>query len=975
MTLIDTPVDGMDLAGTASLAFIEELFAAWQADPASVPADWQAYFQAMAWQAPVAGAAGAAASNGHGGAVAAREHGGLVTPDGLATARAVAIAHGDVQLADAPAGEAMPLPLPPVATGTPGEERVAFLQDRVDQLVRAYRVRGHLMAEIDPLGRPRPGLPELDPRFYHLTDDDLDRVFSTDTIEGPQSMTLRQIIKRLRNTYCRSIGVQFMHMDDLRVRQWLQVRMEGCENRIQLDRHQQLRIYRQMTTAAVFEEFIQKRFLGAKSFSLEGSETLVPLLEMAIERAAVHEIDDVVMAMAHRGRLNVLANIMGKSPQRIFREFADLDPELHIGRGDVKYHLGHSTDHKAANGRTVHLSLCFNPSHLEFVNPVAIGRLRARQDRVGDRARQNGMTILIHGDAAFAGEGVIQETLNLSELEAYRVGGALHVIVNNQIGFTTGPSESRSCTYATDVAKMLQIPIFHVNGEDPEAVAQVVTLAMDFRREFQRDVVIDMYCFRRRGHNEADEPAFTQPALYRVIERRPSVHESYLEKLLTLGDITREEAMQIAEEHRRKLDQELSAAKRDDYVQPNELAGVWSFYVGGRERDAVEVDTGVPRDHLVHLLGRLVALPDGFQPHPKIVKFLETRQQMAAGAVPLDWSAAEALALATLATQGLRIRLSGQDSQRGTFSHRHAVIHDAVTDETYCGMEHLAPDQAPVGIYNSPLSEAGVLGFEYGYSLDCPDGLVMWEAQFGDFVNVAQVVIDQFIVSAEDKWNRLSGLVMLLPHGFEGQGPEHSSARMERFLSLAAKDNIQIVQPTTPAQIFHCLRRQVLRVWRKPLILFTPKSLLRHPGCVSSLDELVKGAFQRVIPDLSVRGGDVKRVLLCTGKVAYELEKRRQETSRQDVAIVRMEQLYPLPKRELEAILAGYAPGTPVVWVQDEPENMGAWRFIRIQFGERLLDSFPFSGVCRQSAASPATGSKKSHDLEQNELLNAAFQG
>jgi 2-oxoglutarate dehydrogenase E1 component len=570
---------------------------------------------------------------------------------------------------------------------------------------------------------------------------------------------------------------------------------------------------------------------------------------------------------------------------------------------------------------------------------------------------------------------VIQETLNLSELEAYRVGGALHVIVNNQIGFTTGPSESRSCTYATDVAKMLQIPIFHVNGEDPEAVAQVVTLAMDFRREFQRDVVIDMYCFRRRGHNEADEPAFTQPALYRVIERRPSVHESYLEKLLTLGDITREEAMQIAEEHRRKLDQELSAAKRDDYVQPNELAGVWSFYVGGRERDAVEVDTGVPRDHLVHLLGRLVALPDGFQPHPKIVKFLETRQQMAAGAVPLDWSAAEALALATLATQGLRIRLSGQDSQRGTFSHRHAVIHDAVTDETYCGMEHLAPDQAPVGIYNSPLSEAGVLGFEYGYSLDCPDGLVMWEAQFGDFVNVAQVVIDQFIVSAEDKWNRLSGLVMLLPHGFEGQGPEHSSARMERFLSLAAKDNIQIVQPTTPAQIFHCLRRQVLRVWRKPLILFTPKSLLRHPGCVSSLDELVKGAFQRVIPDLSVRGGDVKRVLLCTGKVAYELEKRRQETSRQDVAIVRMEQLYPLPKRELEAILAGYAPGTAVIWVQDEPENMGAWRFIRIQFGERLLDSFPFSGVCRQSAASPATGSKKSHDLEQNELLNAAFQG
>jgi 2-oxoglutarate dehydrogenase E1 component len=986
VTVIDKPADGVDLAGAANLGFLEELFTAWQADPASVSADWQEYFQSLS-RPPAATndrghvAAGAGPANretaapGRGPGKDVRENGGLVTPDGIATARAVAIANGAVHLPDAPAGEAMPLPLPPVATGTAGEERVAFLQDRVDQLVRAYRVRGHLMAEIDPLGRPRPGLPELDPRFYHLTDDDLDRVFSTDTIEGPQSMTLRQIIKRLRNTYCRSIGVQFMHMDDLRVRQWLQVRMEGCENRIQLDRRQQLRIYRQMTTAAVFEEFIQKRFLGAKSFSLEGSETLVPLLDMAIERAAVHEIDDVVMAMAHRGRLNVLANIMGKSPQRIFREFADLDPELHIGRGDVKYHLGHSTDHKAANGRTVHLSLCFNPSHLEFVNPVAIGRLRARQDRVGDRARQNGMTILIHGDAAFAGEGVIQETLNLSELEAYRVGGALHVIVNNQIGFTTGPGEARSCTYATDVAKMLQIPIFHVNGEDPEAVAQAVALALDFRREFQRDVVIDMYCFRRRGHNEADEPAFTQPALYRVIERRPSVHESYLEKLLTLGDITREEALQIADEHRRRLDQELSAAKRDDYVQPNELAGVWSFYTGGRERDAVEVDTGVPRDHLVHLLGRLVSLPDGFQPHPKIAKFLESRQQMAAGAVPLDWSAAEALALATLSTQGLRIRLSGQDSQRGTFSHRHAVIHDAVTDETYCALEHLAPDQAPVEIYNSPLSEAGVLGFEYGYSLDCPDGLVMWEAQFGDFVNAAQVVIDQFIVSAEDKWNRLSGLVMLLPHGFEGQGPEHSSARLERFLSLGAKDNIQIVQPTTPAQIFHCLRRQVLRAWRKPLVLFTPKSLLRHPGCVSPLDELVKGAFQRVIPDPAVPARDVKRVLLCTGKVAYELEKRRQETGRGDVAVVRLEQLYPLPKRELEAALADYAPGTPVVWVQDEPENMGAWRFVRIQFGERLLDRFPFSGVCRQSAASPATGSKKSHDLEQNELLNAAFQG
>jgi 2-oxoglutarate dehydrogenase E1 component len=729
-----------------------------------------------------------------------------------------------------------------------------------------------------------------------------------------------------------------------------------------------------MTTAAVFEEFIQKRFLGAKSFSLEGSESLIPLVEMAIERAAAQEIGDCVLAMAHRGRLNVLANVMGKSPQRIFREFADMDPELHVGRGDVKYHLGHSTDYAAANGRSVHLTLCFNPSHLEFVNPVAIGRMRARQDRAGDLARQAGLVVLIHGDAAFAGEGIIQETLNLSELDAYRVGGTLHVIVNNQIGFTTGPRESRSCMYATDVAKMLQIPIFHVNGEDPEAVAQVVNLAMDFRREFQRDVVVDMYCFRRRGHNEADEPAFTQPALYRVIEKRPSVHESYLEKLLKLGDVTREEARAIAEEQHAKLAADLSVAKSEEYVHRSDVGGFWSFYIGGRERDAADVDTGVRREVLVQLLERLVALPDGFQPHAKIQKFLEGRLQMAAGAAPLDWSAAEALALASLATQGLRVRLSGQDSQRGTFSHRHAVIHDVVTDETWCSLEHLAPDQAPVEIYNSPLSEAGVLGFEYGYSLDCPDGLVMWEAQFGDFVNVAQVVIDQFIVSAEDKWNRLSGIVMLLPHGFEGQGPEHSSARLERFLALCAKDNIQVVQPTTPAQLFHCLRRQVLRVWRKPLVVMTPKSLLRNPQCVSPLDDLVRGSFQRVIPDAGgTPARDIRRILLCSGKVAYELEKRRQELGRRDVAIVRVEQLYPLPKAALEAALAGYAAGTPAVWVQEEPENMGAWRFFRIHFGERLLDRFPFTGVCRQSAASPATGSKKSHDLEQNELLGAAF--
>ena len=1001
-----TTTEGIDSAGTANLAFLEELFAQYQHDPESLSADWRQYFDSLvkvssdtlvnghspgkhlastdSQRQKVSKVEGGKGIQPEGSSqqpiVQTKDRNGLleddtmITPEGIATGHALAIAEGLVQLPDAPAGEVKPAPLPDEVRQSQGSDRFAFLQDRVDQLVRAYRVRGHLTAEIDPLGRPRPGLPELDPTFYDLTEEDMDLVFSTDTIDGPQSMSLRQIIRRLHNTYCRSIGVQFMHMDDLLVRQWLQVRMEGCENRIQLDRKQQLRIYRQMTTAAVFEEFIQKRFLGSKSFSLEGSESLIPLVEMAIERGASQDIQDVVMAMAHRGRLNVLANIMRKSPQRIFREFADLDPELHVGRGDVKYHLGHSTDYVAENGRKVHLTLCFNPSHLEYVNPVAIGRMRARQDRSSDRARQHGMVILIHGDAAFAGEGIIQETLNLSELDPYCVGGTLHVVVNNQIGFTTGPQESRSCVYATDVAKMLQIPIFHVNGEDHEAVAQVVSLAMDFRREFQRDVVIDMYCFRRRGHNEADEPAFTQPALYRVIEQQPSVHESYLEKLLTLGEVSRDEAMRIAEEHRARLDAELSAAKRDDYVHRSDVAGVWAFYIGGREKEAADVDTGVPLEKLQALLRRLVVLPDRFQPHTKIRKLLDARLAMADGTRPIDWSAAEALAMGSLAVQGLRIRLSGQDSERGTFSHRHAVIHDHITDDTYCPLAHLAEEQAPVEIYNSPLSESGVLGFEYGYSLDCPDGLVMWEAQFGDFVNVAQVVIDQFIVSAEDKWNRLSGIVMLLPHGFEGMGPEHSSARLERFLLLAAKDNIQVVQPTTPAQLFHCLRRQVLRIWRKPLVVMTPKSLLRHPKCVSALSDLAEGNFQRVIPDQSgARPEDVRRVLLCSGKVFYELEKRRSELERSDVAIVRVEQLYPLPRKSLQKALADYADGTPVLWVQEEPENMGAWRFLRIHFGETLFDRLPFSGVCRQSAASPATGSKKSHDLEQSELLTAAF--
>ena len=934
------PSDDLELINSQSLEFLEALYSDFLSDPGAVAPAWRKYFEQLDGRRPPA----------------ARR------PDRGPTFRRRSLFHA-VAEGNGHAAAAAGLD-------------VASLQERVDVLVRNYRVRGHIIARIDPLRQPRPQPLELDPGYVGITEADLDRPISTETVAG-QARTVRDIIEQMRNTYCRSIGVQFMHIDDLACRQWLLERMESTENRLRLDREQQFRILKRLTDAVVFEEFIQKKFPGAKSFSLEGAESLIPLLEMAIERAAVDGVEEVVMGMAHRGRLNVLANIMGKHPRQIFREFEDRDPELHIGRGDVKYHLGHSHDWVTPAGQRVHLSLCFNPSHLEFVNPVALGRMRAKQDRFGDEARRRGLVVLIHGDAAFAGEGVVQETLNLAELDGYTVGGTLHVVVNNQIGFTTGEGEARSSTYATDVARMLQIPIFHVNGEDPEAVAQVIRLAMDFRRDFQRDIVIDMYCYRRHGHNEGDEPAFTQPLLYRTIAGRKSVRAGYLEHLLKLGEISHAEAQIVSEERREHLEQELSAARSEDYRLPaSELDGVWKGYRGGPDVGVPEVQTGVPGERLSGLLERLAHLPEDFHPHRKIHWGLDRRREMARGEQPLDWSAGEALAFATLATEGVRVRLSGQDSERGTFSQRHAVLHDVEDGHTHMPLEHLSPDQADVEIYNSPLSEIGVLGFEYGYSLDTPDGLVLWEAQFGDFVNAAQVIIDQFIISAEDKWNRLSGLVLLLPHGYEGQGPEHSSARLERFLMLAAEDNIQIVSPTTPAQYFHVLRRQVLRPWRKPLVVMTPKSLLRHRRAVSSLDDLARGRFRRVLPD--VRGDDApsaSRVLLCTGKLYYELEEHRAELGRDDVAIVRIEQLYPFPSDELRETLAVYRDETPVIWVQEEPANMGAWRFIREWTCERLFDRLPLSGVTRASSASPATGSKQSHVIEQEVLLAEAFGG
>ncbi len=849
----------------------------------------------------------------------------------------------------------------------------ARMQESVDLLIRNYRVRGHLIAKVDPLGIPRPMPPELEPKFWGLSEADLDRPFSTYCLAGSNSQTLRDIMDRLRSTYCGAISVQFMHVDDLEVREWLQQRMEEPQNRLKLSRDEQIRILTRLTDAVIFEEFIRRKFVGAKSFSLEGAESLIPLLDLAIEKASSQGIESIVMAMAHRGRLNVLANIIGKCPQDIFREFEDIDPELYRGGGDVKYHLGYYNDFVTSTGRKVHLSLCFNPSHLEFVNPVALGLTRAKEDRGPDLSHERNLAILIHGDAAFIGEGIVQETLNLSQLPGYSVGGTVHVVINNQIGFTTPPEQTRSTVYATDVAKMLQIPIFHVNGEQPEAVAQVISLALDFRATFHRDVVIDMYCYRRWGHNEGDEPAFTQPLLYRWIENHKSVREAYLEHLLAMGEVTQTEADQIAAHRRENLESALSLARREDFVpRPKVLGDVWKGYYGGPERLDDDVETGVPLPQLTSLLHRLTELPDDFHLHHKLKRMIESRRQMAAGAQPLDWSAAEALAYATLSMDGYRVRLSGQDSIRGTFSHRHAAYYDTEDGHSYFPLKNLSTEQMPVEIINSPLSEAGVLGFEYGYSLGYPDALVLWEAQFGDFANVAQVIIDQFIVSAEEKWRHLSGVVLLLPHGFEGQGPEHSSARVERFLRLGNDENVQVVVPSTPAQFFHVLRRQAMRRWKKPLVTLTPKSLLRHPACVSPLESFTRGRFQRVIPDPTLAGRQPSRVLLCCGKIYYELLDVRNQRH-PDVAIVRLEQLHPLPQSQLKAALDHFADGTPVVWVQEEPRNMSAWYSLKVRFGERLFGRFPFSEVTRSESATPATGSACCYRLEQKELHARAF--
>ena len=844
-------------------------------------------------------------------------------------------------------------------------------------LVNAYRVRGHLAAQIDPLRlMDRPGTVELDPANYGFNQADLDREFRVDSLHGMSHATLRAILANLREIYCGSIGLEFMHISTPSRKRWLAEHMENSALRPKVDAARRKRMLSQVVAAETLERFFHVKYPGTKRFSLEGSEGLVPVLDLVLEHGTRLGAIEAVLGMAHRGRINALVQIMGRKPRDLFAEFEDIEPESTLGGGDVKYHLGYSSDRTDAFGNVMHLSLAFNPSHLEAVDPVVVGRVRAKQRRHVDWEHRRVLGVLVHGDAAFAGQGLVAETLNLTNLRGFRTGGTVHIIVNNQIGFTATPQEARSTPYPTDVAKMIQCPIFHVNGEDLDAVAQVVELAMEYRARFQADVIIDMLCYRKFGHNEMDEPSFTQPVMYRRIQEKQSIVDLYAQRLLRENVIVAEAVSDMRRQQRAKLDRELEIARASEKRPKVEaMHGVWSNFLGGPDDSVPDVETGTSRERLHQITDRVTTIPEDIRVHRKIRQLFAQREKMGQGEQAVDWGMAEMLAYGSLLWEGHSVRLTGQDSARGTFSHRHAVITDIETGDEYMPLSSLHADQGACRIYDSPVTEGAVLGFEFGYSLDTPDGLVIWEAQFGDFANGAQVLIDQFIVAAEDKWNRLSGLTLYLPHGYEGMGPEHSSARMERFLQLAAEDCIQVCQPTTPAQMFHLIRRQLLRRWRKPLIVLTPKSLLRHPAATSPLEEFIDGRFQRVLPDCSSPPpAGVRRVFLCSGRIYFDLVDERARRNATNTAIIRVEQLYPWSSRCLSDKVEYYASARELVWVQDEPANMGAAHFV----APRLAETFPehtIRYVSRAESASPATGSSKAHNLEHKQLMDQAFHG
>ena len=852
---------------------------------------------------------------------------------------------------------------------------------RVLRMTQAFRARGHRIAQSDPIGGEPDYFPELDPAHYGFGTADMEVRYSAGDLPGPEVQTLSQILALLRKTYCGPIGVEFTHVQDPGRKMWLQRRMEETGNSPDLADDQRRRVLEMLSRAEFFERFLHTKFLGQKRFSLEGAESVIAALDVAVEGAPEFGIRELVLGMSHRGRLNVLCNVVGKSYEAIFSEFEDSPPsDSPFGSGDVKYHKGFSSDRRVHTGERIHLTLTSNPSHLEAVDPVVEGRAKAKQVRAGDVKGRTILPLILHGDAAFAGQGIVAETLNLSQLRGYSTGGTLHIVINNQIGFTTTPAEARSTLYCTDVAKMIQVPILHVNGDDPDAVVYAVRLAIEYRERFGDDVVIDLVCYRRHGHNEGDEPSFTQPKLYARIRERSSVRQLYLERLIGAAVLSEEDAKRIEDRLQQQLREALETIKRraPDPDEPYDPRGPWKGY--SRSRPEAPPDTSVSEKRLEELAEGIGSVPEGFHVHPKLHSLMEKRRLVIAERAPIDFGTAEALAFGSLLLEGTPVRLSGQDSSRGTFSHRHAVVVDQETEEEYAPLDHLSSGQAQFEVYDSQLSEAAVLGFEYGYSLADPTSLVLWEAQFGDFANGAQVIIDQFITSAHVKWWRMSGLVMLLPHGYEGQGPEHSSARLERFLQLCAEDALQVANCTTPAQYFHILRRQMLREYRAPLVLFTPKSLLRLPAATSVIGDFSESGFQSLIDDpvASQDAHKVERVLLCSGKVYYDLIAEREKrlgNSAGRVAVLRVEELYPWPEEELADSLSRYDTADRVYWVQEEPANMGPWTFVRERIQSVLLPQVKLAYAGRVPSASPAVGSLRLHRKQQAALLDAAFEG
>jgi len=841
-------------------------------------------------------------------------------------------------------------------------------------LIQAFRVHGHLHADLDPLHLdPRPASPELELAYYGLSDADLDRLFPTGDLAGERQMRLRDILSLLKQTYCGHIGPEFMHITDSARRHWIQQRLEEVRSTPDYDEDRRRHIFGRIMHAEEFERFLHTRYVGQKRFSLEGGEALIAMLDALIEKVGARGRREIILGMAHRGRLNVLANILGKSLSDIFSEFegASLEEDA-IGQGDVKYHLGYSSELQTSGG-AVHLSLGFNPSHLEIVTPVILGSTRARQCRRRDSARQSVIAVMVHGDAAFAGQGVVAESLELSKLRGFRTGGAIHIVVNNQIGFTVNPHDARSSTYCTDIAKIVQAPILHVNGDDPEACCLATEIAVEYRNHFHEDVIIDLICYRRHGHNESDAPEVTQPAMYRRIDGHPTVEQIYRQQLAGAGVLTDVDCKAMVKAYRDCLEQLRRDKHRPVPHAVNTLNGRWSGFV---RQGADEPDTSVRAERLAELARRVHRLPAKFSMHPKVEKIYESRIRMMDGREDIDWGCAETMAYATLLQDGGWVRLCGEDSGRGTFFHRHAVVYDQKTGKSRIPLKRL--ENGPLShfaVVNSMLSEMAVLGFEYGFSIAEPRALVIWEAQYGDFANVAQVVIDQFIAAGESKWSRMSGIVLWLPHGHEGQGAEHSSARLERYLQLCAEDNMQVVYPTTPAQLFHLLRRQLLSKMRKPLIMMGPKSMLRHKLSFSVLEDFTTGKFHPVLAEFDhpVVPAESRRLLLCTGKVYFDILAERRKRGITDVSLLRIERLYPFPAAELRRQLEQYSEAAEVIWVQEEPKNQGAWLQLNSLIRQVLLPSQKIYGLTRPEAAAPAVGSAIRHKQEQETLLDMAL--